>query len=250
MVHWQLDLEVKILPTQCKWSSVHHMPLPALVAFPGILNIFPAKYFTKICQIFATYLPSLQTFATSVWRKSEVLWTIPIDVQTKKNNPVQKVLMWPVNLFTLNSLFIFKIVFTFLCERGWVVKEVVWRELKPRRMLRGVSPHWSITVSEYQSIRVLGRILMRARVSVYQGETRENLFPNIGVYPGLVVVWRRKRALSKATIDVHVTRTYLYLSVPTCTYVPVELYILQNTICTMCNLWTALYCCECKARWV
>ena len=113
MVHWQLDLEVKILSTRCKWSSVHHMPLPALVAFPGILNIFPAKYFTKICQIFATYLPSLQTFATSVWRKSEVLWTIPIDVQTKKNNPVQKVFKWPVNLFTLlfyiriqNSLYI------------------------------------------------------------------------------------------------------------------------------------------------
>ena len=29
----------------------HHMPLPAVAAFPGILNIFPA---TNICKIFAT----------------------------------------------------------------------------------------------------------------------------------------------------------------------------------------------------
>ena len=35
----------------CTSGQPHHMPLPAVAAFPGILNIFPA---TNICKIFAT----------------------------------------------------------------------------------------------------------------------------------------------------------------------------------------------------
>ena len=63
----------------------------------------------------------------------------------KRTTQCKKFLSGPSTCSLYYSIFVFKIVFTFLCEWGWVVKKVVWRELKPRRMLRGVSPHSLLT---------------------------------------------------------------------------------------------------------
>ena len=149
MVHWQLDLEVKILSTRCKWSSVHHMPLPALVAFPEILNIFPAKYFTKICQIFAKYLQHIclcSNLLQHLFGESQKFCgQFRSMSRPKRTTQCKKFLSGPSTCSLYYSIFVFKIVFIFLCEWGWVVKKVVWRELKPRRMLRGVSPHSLLT---------------------------------------------------------------------------------------------------------
>ena len=44
----------------CKSGQPHHMPLPVVAAFPGILNIFPA---TNICKVFATNICQKSSFA-------------------------------------------------------------------------------------------------------------------------------------------------------------------------------------------
>ena len=44
----------------------HHMPLPAVAAFPGILNIFPA---TNICKIFATNICQKSGFTPKLRKK-------------------------------------------------------------------------------------------------------------------------------------------------------------------------------------
>ena len=129
MVHWQLDLEVKILSTRCKWSNVHHMPLPALVAFPGILNIFPAKYFTKICQIFAKYLQHIclrsKLLQHLFGESQKFCGQFRSMSRPKRTTQCKKFLSGPSTCSLYYSIFVFKIVFTFLCEWGWVVKKVV-----------------------------------------------------------------------------------------------------------------------------
>ena len=50
----------------CKSGQPHHMPLPVVAAFPGILNIFPA---TNICKIFATNISQKSGFTTKFCTK-------------------------------------------------------------------------------------------------------------------------------------------------------------------------------------